>query len=191
MNLGEIFNERITELSEADNISDALEEWLLVKRDTQKIKKIWRSQPNGEGYCICSNPIVYPYHIVNKKNGNHAIIGSECINKIGNQHMVKIRNIQKADENKAVHRCKLCLKKMSSDKPFHKTCYYKAKICCCCVKHIDYNDLMIWETKPYCSKCFHYEQHTKNLKYIIKDRNCKYCVNKLNNILDEQFTLYC
>lgn len=71
----EVLQKKIVELSEADNFGQARNEWA--------VEQVYSLDPDEElETCLCSyHPIKHICVIVNRNNGNNAIVGNSCVSR--------------------------------------------------------------------------------------------------------------
>lgn len=139
MGYREIFIQKIIEHSTVDNYDDALEEFVAEYMDTA----------DDVSECICTHPILYNFHLINKVNGCQIVVGSCCINKFGNNRLRgEVRVIEKESKRKT-RPCKNCGKRVKKPNELCKHCEKNVKCCDRCQRYF----LCQGHFRDFCTRC--------------------------------------
>ena len=148
---------RIIDLSENDDWFEAKQEWDLISYGDDAVE-VAKTQPKGEGFCLCGHAIETHFLIENRHNLNQACVGSVDVKHFGTMS-------EKLSELYGDKNCVVCKKKIRRDyvlsHPWadrHKKCRglvaYSNKLCVRCNNPIPLKTLQKGDWVDKCYPCY-------------------------------------
>lgn len=138
--------DRITELSNADNFEEAKDEWFRTGENNLTFIPDYSTE---DCLCICGNRIMHVFIITNYENGKKAIIGSRCIKHFD------IKELVEEASKKYKFKCETCNCYVKDLTTHYKSTKHDKMVnsrkCLDCDKRIK-NTEPTWKTR--CIKCY-------------------------------------